>query len=113
MNKLTPEQKLDKFIDALNAERRPDNSDNPYSDELQSIARLVKGLRPDSGPRPEFVKRLYNNLAGLTDPQSGNSPIKHNKNKSSRRTFIPWAVLVASILVVAFVVIPWPFKDRM
>ncbi|MDP4160430.1 MAG: sigma-E factor regulatory protein RseB domain-containing protein [Bacillota bacterium] len=111
MNKPSPEQELDNFIDAINQERRPNISDDPEINNIQSIARLVKSLRTDSDPQPEFVDRLYKTVNSVTDHGLSNFKIEEKRNRSSRRTFFPWAALVAGILVLAQIVIPWPFQS--
>lgn len=88
----SPEQELDDFIDTLQQEHRPHMSQNPDTAELQSVARFVKGLQPTRDPKPEFLQRHYRQLQKQVRP---------------RRKFIPRVALVASIVAVALLILPW------
>ncbi len=99
--KKSPEIELDDFINTLNQERSPNFSNHSDTAELQSVVGLIKGLRPFEGPKPEFTKHLYKELSSYNKPY-----------RRPHKMFLPWAALVASLLVVALIALPWPYKNH-
>ncbi|KLU62559.1 hypothetical protein CEB3_c10800 [Peptococcaceae bacterium CEB3] len=93
-----PEQELDEFIDSLNMEHRPVASRDPDTAELQSLVRMVKGLRGDAEPSREFVRNLARKL-----------PEPYSTGRKHRRVILPWAALVAGLLAVVILLAPWSF----
>jgi len=86
------EQGLDDYINALNLEQQPNESDDQQVADLQALTRKIKNLRPPSEPREEFSLNLQQRLIQRTKP---------------KKRFLPWTALVASILVVVFLISPW------
>ncbi len=91
------EQELDDFINALNLEQKPKESTNQDIAELQSLTRKIKNLRPASEPHEEFSLELQEKLLKRTKPQ---------------KRFLLWSSLVASILVIIFLISPWSHTDK-
>lgn len=93
----SPEQELDHFIDALNLERQPNDSKDQDVAELQALTRKIKNLRPVPEPREEFSRELYQKI--------------QKRSKPGKR-FLPWSALVASILVIVFLISPWSHTNK-
>lgn len=93
----SPEQELDDFINTINLEHQPNESDNQDVTELQSLTRKIKNLRRDSEPRKEFLLELQEKLM---------------KRTKSQKRFLPWSALVASILVIVFLISPWSHTNK-
>jgi len=81
--KLSPEEEIDKLIDALTAETEPEPAITPETAELLATVRTVRQLREPAAPRDEFICSLPRSLS----PQS-----------RIRRWFYP-AVAAAGILL--------------
>lgn len=58
-----PELELDRMIDALNAERRPDAPSSPELDALLQTVRSVKALKEPAEPTVGFEERLVASLS--------------------------------------------------
>ncbi|WP_019849676.1 sigma-E factor regulatory protein RseB domain-containing protein [Desulfitobacterium sp. PCE1] len=102
----SPEELLDHYIDALNGNSSPEDYDITEEDkELQSLAKRVKAF--DSEPSQEFMASLWQKL----EPMASDSK---SISKSNYRTlrFIPWAGLVASILVFLILFSPWSGSNQ-
>ncbi|HBW38280.1 sigma-E factor regulatory protein RseB domain-containing protein [Desulfosporosinus sp. BICA1-9] len=93
----SPEQELDDFINTLNLEQQPNESTHQDVAELQSLTRKIKSLRPVPELREEFSHELHQNLQQRSNP---------------RRGFLPWSALVASILVIVFLISPWSNRNK-
>lgn len=90
----SPEEELDLFIEALNQERRPEESADPEVSELQAIVRRVRHSRPIQEPSEEFTGNLQEELRLRYRPRP-------------RKRFLPWTALAASILAIIFLISPW------
>lgn len=88
----SPEQELDDFINALNLKQRPNESNDPTVAELQCLTKKIKNLRPIPDINEEFSRTLLQKLQTKTRP---------------RKRLLPWCGLVASILLITFLIIPW------
>lgn len=93
----SPEQELDDFIDALNIERKPKESTHKEVAELQALTRKIKSLRPASQPQEQFTLQLQEKLL---------------KRTLLQKRFLPWSALVASFLVIVFLVSPWSHSNK-
>lgn len=62
--RLTPEEELDRWIDALNRERRPRPAADPEAAELLAVVRTVRTLRPAAEPSPHLGRRLAGVIRG-------------------------------------------------
>lgn len=87
------ERKLSKYIDQLNAERKPDEHENPdNSDELAELfqtVRMVRTLKEPAMPGPNFQKKLIN-----ADED------KSSQKKSPKFRKWAWVTSVASIAAI-------------
>jgi outer membrane lipoprotein-sorting protein len=101
INPISPEEKLDLFIDALNQEHRPESSTESEVAELQTLVRKVRGLRPIEEPNETFALDLKQKLFTSTRPRN------LNQNR-----YLPWTALVASLLVIIFLVSPWSRTNK-
>jgi|SRR5680860_414527 len=96
----SPDVELDEFINALNQERRPNESNNEDIAELQSLTRKIKNLRTPLEQSEEFSRQLFQKIQ---IPPKKDIP---------RKRFLPWSALVASILVGVFLISPWSHPDK-
>lgn len=91
------EQELDDFINALNLERQPIESNDQDVAELQTLTRRIKNQRPVPEPSVEFSHELYQKI--------------QNRSKPSKR-FLSWSALIASVLVIIFLISPWSHSNK-
>ncbi|HEY8345837.1 MAG TPA: sigma-E factor regulatory protein RseB domain-containing protein [Symbiobacteriaceae bacterium] len=59
-----PEQELNQYIDALDAEKRPEPPSTPEMESLFRTVRTVKALKEPAEPSPDFEQRLLSSLRG-------------------------------------------------
>lgn len=95
----SPEEELDLFIEALNQERRPEESNEPEISELQAIVRKVRRSRPVQEPSEAFTENLHEQLLSKFRPRP-------------RKRFLPWTALAASILAIIFLISPWSNTNK-
>ncbi|TGE38760.1 hypothetical protein E4K67_04570 [Desulfosporosinus fructosivorans] len=91
------ELELDDFINALNLERQPIESNNQDVAELQMLTRRIKNQRPIPEPSVEFSHTLYQKLLKVSKP---------------RKRFLSWSALIASVLVIIFLISPWSHSNK-
>lgn len=112
-NPLLPEDELDLFINALNQECRPEESESPETAELQAIVRKVRSLRPLEEAREDFPVELRQKLiAELHQKPIAKSPQNLNQRAKTKKKFLPWTALVASFLVFVFLVSSWSGSNQ-
>lgn len=112
-NPVLPEDELDHFINALNQEHRPEESECSETAELQAMVRKVRSLRPLEEPRQDFSAELRQKLiTELHQKPMANRPPSQNQRAKAQRRFLPWTALVASFLVFIFLVSPWSGSNQ-
>lgn len=99
------EEELDAYIDALNQEHRPQESNTQEIAELQSLVRAVRSFRPLQEPNIEFSRNLYQKLIAHQHQEL-------RTHSMIQKKFLPWMALVASILVVIFLISPWSHTNK-
>ncbi|TGE31011.1 sigma-E factor regulatory protein RseB domain-containing protein [Desulfosporosinus sp. Sb-LF] len=97
LTQTSPEQEVDDFIDRLNEERRPDQSNDQDIAEFQALIREIKNQRPIDGPSEKFTLELSQKL---------------QRRSSTQKSFLPWSALVASFLIVIFLLSPWSHTNN-
>lgn len=87
------ERKLSDYIDRLNAERKPDEHENPdNSDELAELfqtVRMVRTLKEPAMPGPNFQKKLF---------KAAEDKSSHKKSAKFRKW--AWVTSVASVAAI-------------
>jgi outer membrane lipoprotein-sorting protein len=83
------EQELDQYIDALNAERRPEQPSSPEVAALAYTVRSVKALKQPAGPSPGFEARLLQR------------PELQGRGRPRTRWLLTASVAAAAVLLVA------------
>lgn len=130
---ISNEEILDKYIDELNQGHTPKKSTNAEASELEAIAKIINSQSPQAEPSEDFITGLWHKLKQFdmeqdtdmtkspdhTDKTQGNqyhlnqiSSYTRTRSKPSKKKFIPWAGLVASLLVFLLLFSPWAGPEQ-
>lgn len=97
---LSPEEKLDRIIDDMNAGREPGPARDAEAAELAAAVRMVKTLDPSSAePHPDFQRRMAR-LAAREEPSRSQEP---SSGRGARIRRPKWWAFLAAALAAALV----------